>query len=122
MAPATLSREQHAATMADYLSERATAAADVGCPGPLRFDADHRLHPDILRDFAASGFYIFEDVVDSDEVAELRDAVEDTIQRAPSPPDSDTDAQGRPALGIDYPVKPYVFIKPLSDPWGGTQL
>lgn len=122
MAPATLSREQHAATMADYVSERATAAAGVGCRGPLRFDADHRLHPDILRDFAASGFYIFEDVVDSDEVAELRDAVEDTIKRAPSPPDSDTDAQGRPALGIDYPVKPYVFIKPLSDPWGGTQL
>ena len=57
-----------------------------------------------------------------DEIAELREAVDLTIERAPSPPDSDTDAQGRPALGRDYPIEPFIFIKPLSDPWGGTQL
>jgi len=122
MAQADLSSEEHAATMKGYVSQRAAAAQDFGCRGPLRFDADNQLHPDILHDFETHGFYIFEDVIDADEVAELRDAVEDTIQRAPSPPDSDTDAQGRPALGVDYPVKPYVFIKPLSDPWGGTKL
>ena len=55
-------------------------------------------------------------------MTELREAVEDTIERAPSPPGSDTDAQGRPALGLDYPINPFIFIKPLSDPWGGTKL
>ncbi len=32
------------------------------------------------------------------------------------------DAEGRPALGIDYARSPYIFIKPLSDPWGGTDI
>ena len=122
MAHTELSRNEHATAMAGYVTERAAAAASFDCRGPVRFDAGRRLHRDILRKFERHGFYIFENVIDADEVNELRSAVEETIERAPSPPDSDTDAQGRPALGLDYPVKPYVFIKPLSDPWGGTQL
>ena len=122
MAATQLSLEQHAASMSDYLEERAAAAASFGCRGPLRYDAAGQLHPDILRDFETHGFYIFEGVIDDAEIAELREAVDLTIERAPSPPDSDTDAQGRPALGRDYPIEPFIFIKPLSDPWGGTQL
>jgi len=122
MANAEFSRDEHAAAMADYVTERAAAATAFGCRGPIRFDTNHQLHPDIVRDFETHGFYIFEGLIDADETVELRDAVEDTIERAPSPPDSNTDAKGRPALGLDYPIRPYVFIKPLSDPWGGTKL
>ena len=122
MALTDLSANQHAETMANYVSERGKAAADFGSRGPIRYGATGELHPDILTDFENNGFYIFEGVVDIDEIEELRDAVEDTIERAPSPPGSDTDAQGRPALGLDYPISPYIFIKPLSDPWGGTKL
>mgnify|MGYP003319724794 CR=1 FL=1 len=122
MALTELSAGQHAAAMADYLVERSDAAAALGSRGPVRYDADGNLHPGILAEFETNGFYIFEGVIDLDEVTELRNAVEDTIERAPSPPDSDTDAQGRPALGLDYPISPYIFIKPLSDPWGGTKL
>ena len=122
MVIAEFSRSEHAAAMADYVTQRAAAAAAFGCRGPVRFDANQQLHPDILHNFETHGFYIFEGLIDPDETKELRDAVEDTIERAPSPPDSNTDAQGRPALGLDYPIKPYVFIKPLSDPWGGTKL
>ena len=122
MALTELSAGDHAAAMANYLAERSDAAVALGSRGPVRFDAEGNLHPDILAEFATNGFYIFEGVIDHDEVTELRNAVEDTIERAPSPPDSDTDAQGRPALGLDYPISPYIFIKPLSDPWGGTKL
>lgn len=122
MVPKEQSRAEHAASMAGYVADRARAAESFGCRGPLRYDANGQLHPEILRDFETHGFYIFEGVIDAGELAELRDAVEDTIERAPSPPDSDTDAQGRPALGLDNRIKPYVFIKPLSDPWGGTKL
>tara|TARA_B100001179_G_scaffold181928_1_gene137307 strand:+ start:127 stop:1311 length:1185 start_codon:yes stop_codon:yes gene_type:complete len=122
MALTELSAGQHAAAMADYLAERSDAATALGSRGPVRYDADGNLHPDILAEFETNGFYIFEGVIDRDEVTELRNAVEDTIERAPSPPDSNTDAQGRPALGLDYPISPYIFIKPLSDPWGGTKL
>lgn len=122
MALTELSAGQHAAAMADYLAERSDAAAALGSRGPVRYDAEGNLHSDILAEFETNGFYIFEGVIDRDEVTELRNAVEDTIERAPSPPDSDTDARGRPALGLDYQISPYIFIKPLSDPWGGTKL
>ena len=122
MALTELSANQHAEKMATYVSERGRAAANFGSRGPIRYGAAGELHPDILTDFENNGFYIFEGVVDIDEIEELRDAVEETIERAPSPPGSDTDAQGRPALGLDYPISPYIFIKPLSDPWGGTKL
>ena len=122
MALTELSAGQHASTMTEYVTERGRAAAAFGSRGPIRYDAEGELHPDILADFETNGFYIFEKVIADDEIRALRDAVEDTIERAPSPPDSDTDAQGRPALGLDYPISPYIFIKPLSDPWGGTKL
>jgi hypothetical protein len=32
------------------------------------------------------------------------------------------DAQGRPAFGQQFKRNPYTFVKPLSDPWGGTDL
>ena len=66
MALTELSRDEHAAAMADYVAERAAAAASFGCRGPLRYDADGRLHPDILEEFETHGFYIFEGVVDAD--------------------------------------------------------
>jgi hypothetical protein len=53
-------------------------------------------------------------------VTELRAGAADMLERAPVRKGADVDAQGRPALGRDYAVKPYLFIKPLSDPWGGT--
>ena len=40
--------------------------------------------------------------------------------RAPVRKEADVDALGRPALGHDYAIQPYLMIKPLSDPWGGT--
>ena len=42
------------------------------------------------------------------------------IERAPVAPGAEVDAKGRPALGRDYAREPYTLIKPLSDPWGGT--
>ena len=101
-----LSADEHAAVMTDYVAERSRAADLLGSRGPVRYDNAGNLHPGILADFETNGFYIFEGVVDTEEISELRDAVEDTIERAPSPPGSDTDAQGRPALGLDYPMSP----------------
>ena len=51
---------------------------------------------------------------------ELRAGVTDMIERAPVRRRADVDAKGRRALGRDYAIEPYLLIKPLSDPWGGT--
>lgn len=122
MSERALSRDEHAVGMAHYLAERAAAAETFGCRGPVKYSSNGQLHPDILGEFETHGFYIFENVIEADELTGLREAVDETIDRAPYPPDSDTDVQGRPALGLDYSISPFIFIKPLSDPWGGTKL
>ncbi len=115
-------RAQHAAGMAAYQREGLRLAAEIGNRGPLRFDADGGLHPDILAAYWKHGYYVFEGVVDGREIEALRGDIATMLERAPVDADSEIDAQGRPALGLDYARKPYTFIKPLSDPWGGTDV
>jgi len=120
MMTAELSREQHAEEMADYLRAGEARAATLGNRGPVRFDQHGRLHPDILEAYWQHGFYVFEGVVDADELAELRADADDMISRAPVRRGAAVDTRGRPALGRDYAIQPYLMVRPLSDPWGGT--
>ncbi len=115
-------RAQHAAGMAAYQEEGLRIAAEIGNRGPIRLIDGGRLHPDILEAYWRHGFYVFEGLIDGDEVAELRRDASEMLERAPVGPDADVDAQGRPALGLDYARPPYLFTKPLADPWGGTEL
>ncbi len=120
LAPRTPTRTEHAAAMADYIREGERRAAEIGNRGPVRFGADGKLHPDILDAYWRHGYYVFEGVVDAREVAELRADAMNMLERAPVRPGADVDAKGRPALGRDYARDPYTLVKPLSDPWGGT--
>ncbi len=115
-------RAQHAAGMATYHQEGLRLAREIGNRGPVRFDANGRLHPDIVAAYWRHGFYVFEGVIDADEIGALRRDVGTMLERAPVTPDATVDAQGRPALGLDYARTPYTFVKPLSDPWGGTDV
>ncbi|MFN0090416.1 MAG: phytanoyl-CoA dioxygenase family protein [Acidimicrobiales bacterium] len=119
-AVAELTRAEHAARLADYAREGEARAAALGCRGPVRFDAAGRLERDILDAYWEHGFYVFEGVVGEEELGELRAGVAEMLERAPVRRGARLDAQGRPALGLDYAIKPYLLIKPLSDPWGGT--
>ncbi len=118
--PAGPTRSEHAAGMAAYQRDGERRALTLGNRGPLRFDAEGKLHPDILAAYWRHGFYVFEGVIGADELAELRADAQNMIERAPATPDAKLDAQGRPALGRDYARDPYSFCKPLADPWGGT--
>jgi len=112
----------HAASMAAYLKEGEARARAIGNRGPVRLDADGRLHPDIVSAYWKHGFYVFEGVVGEDELAELRGSTNEMIERAPVRKGAAIDAQGRPALGRGYAREPYTLVSPLSDPWGGTEL
>ena len=113
-------RAEYASEMAGYLGDGENRAKALGNRGPLRFDDDGKVHPDIIASYWKHGFYVFENVIGKDEIAELRHDVGEMIERAPVAPDAATDAKGRPALGRDYAREPFTLIKPLSDPWGGT--
>ncbi len=115
-----LTKEAHAEGLRAYREAGQKREQAIGNRGPLRLGDDGKLHPDILEAFHTQGFYIFECVIDADEIAALRHDANVMLERAPVNRDAKVDAQGRPALGIDYARLPYRFTKPLADPWGGT--
>ncbi len=112
---------RYAEDLAAYGDDGRRRALELGNRGPLRFDHDGRLHPDILAAYRRHGFYVLEGVVDVGELTELRSDVADVIERAPVRKGADVDRHGRPALGRDFAIDPYLLIEPLSDPWGGTR-
>jgi hypothetical protein len=116
------SRAEHATNMVEYCNAGNALAARIGNRGPLRFDENGHLADEILEAYWMHGFYIFEDVIGSGEIHELKTGVQHVLDRAPVGPRAELDALGRPAFGRDLAIDPYLFIKPLSDPWGGTEL
>ncbi len=89
--------------------------------GPLRFTEDGAIDPEILEAYWATGFYVFEQVIGPDELAEARADIDALLDRAPYPTkDSPVDRHGRPFLGNDLTVHPWDMAPPLSDPMGGT--
>lgn len=119
--PSTLTAAEHAAGLAEYAIKGSSRAQSLDHRGPLRLDATGALHPDILAAYWLHGFYVFEGLVEPGEIAELRAGVDNLLERAPTAKDALQDAQGRPAFGRSMSRSPYVFIKPLSDPFGGTR-
>ncbi|MDA1299518.1 MAG: phytanoyl-CoA dioxygenase family protein [Proteobacteria bacterium] len=116
------SATEHASMMADYFESGRQRALEIGNRGPLRLDADGKLAPDILEAYWKHGFYVFEGVIDAAEIAELRAETDYLLEHAPVDQESTVDAKGRPAFGQEFARSPYSLIKPLSDPWGGTDL
>ena len=96
------------------------AALALGNRGPLRFDAAGRVREDILAAYWRTGFYVFEGVLDVGEVAALEQEFRDLCARAPCGTGTETDAQGRPAIGDADQRKLFRFARPLADPYGET--
>ena len=103
-----------------YNPAREAVVLDDSARGPIRMGADGKLHRDILDAYWKLGFYVFEGVIDAQELAELRADIERMLDHAPAAPESEYDAKGRPAFGREFTRPPYRFAKPLSDPLGGT--
>jgi hypothetical protein len=117
-------RSQHAAeshSIEAYFEAGAARAHALSNRGPLRFDAKGRLAQEIVDVYETVGFYIFESVIDDQELAELHAGLADLLDRAPIAEQSDVDAHGRRAAGEGgQPL--FLWARPLSDPWGGTEL
>lgn len=99
-----------------YCEDGRARAVALGNRGPVRFDADGRLASDILNAYWRHGFYVFEGVVSSKELQELRDDFEALKENAPANYGSATDRYGHP---VKHP-NIYQWVRPLSDPFGGT--
>jgi Phytanoyl-CoA dioxygenase (PhyH) len=116
----TISAQDHKKVMQEYGRAAEARAYALGNRGPIRFTADGKLDPAILESYWKHGFYVLQGVVGPEELAELRAAVDRTLDRAPVTPDATVDRHGNRALGDGIIKPPYRWAKPLSDPVGGT--
>ncbi|MBT5194378.1 MAG: phytanoyl-CoA dioxygenase [Rhodospirillaceae bacterium] len=108
------------AEMIRYREAGTKRALAMNNRGPVRFGVDGKLDPTILEAYSREGFYIFEGVLGAAERAELERDVAHMLENAPATKDAPLDKQGRPALGADCQARTVGWVKPLSDPIGGT--
>lgn len=110
------------AAMQSYLKAGEERAFALGNRGPVRYGADGKLHPDILSSYWQNGFYVFEGVLDQQELYEIERDVLSIMDRLPVEQGSPVDKHGRPALARDCTAPTLFWSKPLADPFGGTDL
>jgi hypothetical protein len=116
--PASYGADEEA--MVRYRAEGERRAAELGNRGPLVLDDEGRLDPVILDAYRRTGFYVFEGVVGADELEDLERDLAELLDRAPVTRGAEVDRHGRPALGSDGTARNLSFVRPLSDPLGGT--
>lgn len=105
-----------------YMNEGLEAALALPNRGPIRFNEDGSLPQDIANAYSQYGFYVFEGVIDEQELKDIEKDMQDLRSRFPTHPGSEVDSKGRPAIGLDSKAPGLNWSKPLSDPLGGTQL
>lgn len=111
---------EHEQAMRTYLREGEARARALGNRGPIRFDSNGDLHPDILEAYWRVGFYIFESVLRPQELVDLEADLHRVRDALPTHKGASTDSHGRTALAADCTAPTLWWSKPLADPFGGT--
>ena len=106
--------------MRTYLIDGHQRAAALPNRSPIRFTADGSLDPAIRAAYSEYGFYIFEELYCAAELDDLQQDMSRMRQQFPVEPGAALNAQGEPALGADCKAPTLQWVKPLSDPLGGT--
>ena len=114
--------EDYSGIMDRYIQQGATRADKLGNRGPIVFDQSGKLSQHILDAYWETGFYVFEGLVGLEEIKLLREEMAELLDRAPIDNGAKVDARGREAFGQEFAKPVYQLVKPLSDPWGGTEL
>ena len=115
-----LSVAQHREAMAEHIRAGADRALSLPNRGPIRYSENGEIDKTILDAYWQYGFYVFEDVVGSEELTELRDDVDRVLDGAPTSPTAKVDRNDRPAIGLEFRRPSFSFSVPLSEPLGGT--
>lgn len=110
------------AAMETYRLAGEERARSLGNRGPIRFAADGNLDSAILDAYSRCGFYILEGVLHDEELEDIERDVADILQRAPVTKGAEVDSLGRKALGVGCEARNISWVKPLSDPIGGTDV
>jgi hypothetical protein len=113
---------EDADAMRAYLIEGQIRALALDNRGPIKFDENGRLDRAIRAAYSKYGFYIFERAVSAEELEDLKTDIAALRTRFPVQPYGEVDANGDPAVGAGCKAPTLQWVKPLSDPLGGTEL
>ncbi|MEM7541536.1 MAG: phytanoyl-CoA dioxygenase, partial [Pseudomonadota bacterium] len=108
--------------MLEYLAQGEERAMNLGNRGPIRFNADGTLHEEIVAAYWRCGFYVFTGVLRAEELQDVERDVAEILERAPITEGAACDAQGREAINAGLQAPNIFWAKPLSDPFGGTDI
>ena len=108
--------------MKAYLINGEKNALALGNRGPITFDENGNLSSAIKESYSKNGFYIFEGVLNNEEVEDIKEDLENLRQQFPTGPESTLNAKGKPAMNAESKSLTLVWSKPLGDPLGGTEL
>ncbi|MFT4582127.1 MAG: hypothetical protein ACI915_002781 [Gammaproteobacteria bacterium] len=108
--------------MATYRRAGEERAMVLGNRGPIRFNPDGSLAEEILAAYWRCGFYVFTGVLGKDELADIEADVANILERSPVTEGASLDRQGRPAITNDCTAPTLFWARPLSDPFGGTDI
>ena len=108
--------------MKAYLINGEKNALALGNRGPITFDENGGLSSAIKEAYSKNGFYIFEGVLNNEEVEDIKEDLENLRQQFPTGPESTLNAKGEPAMNAESKSLTLVWSKPLGDPLGGTEL
>ncbi len=111
---------QAESAMVEYRSEGTRRAMALGNRGKIKFSKSGELDKAILDAYSEFGFYIFEGVIDREERAEIERDLVNLIDRLPVARGESVDRFGRPAISGGRSARTISWVRPLSDPVGGT--
>ena len=113
---------EHANEMRDYLMNGEKRALTLNNRGPIRFDDNGDLHPDIQAAYSEYGFYIFEKVISEQELLDIHNDLDIMREQFPLDSQSKVNSKGGIGLGTDCLAPNLIWSKPLADPLGGTAI
>ena len=105
-----------------YMIDGQARALALPNRGPLNFDEAGNVDSNILAAYDKYGFYVFENLLSEEEIADLKSDLDDIRANFPVHMGAEVDAQGRKALGADNQAPTLQWARPLSDPLGGTDI
>jgi len=114
--------EKEDSSIQTYLKDGERRAMNLGNRGPIRFDNDGQLSAEIRNAYSDIGFYVFENVIESEELNDLENHFHTILDNLPQKKGAELNKVGKPAIGVDCKAPTLFWSKPLGDPFGGTKL
>ncbi|MCC3306338.1 phytanoyl-CoA dioxygenase family protein [Sneathiella sp. HT1-7] len=113
---------EEAESVKAYMHQGHERAYALGNRGPIRFNSDGSLAQEILDAYSKYGFYVFEEVLQNRELKDIEEDIAEMRTRFPVHRGAKVDSKGRAALDADCEGSGLLWSKPLSDPFGGTNV